>query len=55
MSKTIRMMRMIVPIPMYMAVPLVAVNAGAQVRPREQTLALPTVGPSKPADTPGSQ
>jgi hypothetical protein len=32
MSKTIRMMRTIVPIPMYMAFPLVAVKAGAQIR-----------------------
>jgi hypothetical protein len=48
MRKTTRMMRTIVPIPMYMAFPLVAVNAGAQVLPCQQTLALPTVGLSKP-------
>ena len=49
MRKTTRMMRMIVPTPMYMTFPLVAVNAGAQVLPCQQTLALPTVGLSKPA------
>jgi hypothetical protein len=52
MSKTTRMMTTIVPTPMYMTFPLMAVNAGAQIRPGQQTLALPTVGPSKPADAP---
>jgi hypothetical protein len=33
MSRTTRMIRTIVPIPMYMTLPLVAVNAGAQIRP----------------------
>jgi hypothetical protein len=50
MSKTITMMRMIVPIPMYMAVSSCSSQGqGRRFATCQQAFALPTVGPSKPA------
>jgi hypothetical protein len=53
MSKTITMMRMIVPIPMYMAVsPCSSQGQGRRFATCQQALALPAVGSSKPAGHP---
>jgi hypothetical protein len=50
MSKTTRMIRTIVPTPMYMAFPLVAVNAGAQIRPANRPSHCPqSARPNQPA------
>jgi hypothetical protein len=50
MSKTTRMIRTIVPTPMYMTFPLVAVNAGAQIRPANRPSHCPqSARPNQPA------
>jgi hypothetical protein len=50
MTKTIRMMRTIAPTPMYMTFPLVAVNAGAPIRPAGKPSHCPqSACPNQPA------
>jgi hypothetical protein len=55
MSKTIRMIRTIVPTPMYMAFPSWQSRQERKSAPCQQALALPTVGLSKPAGAPSPQ
>ena len=50
MSKTTRMMTTTVPTPMYMTFPLIAVNAGAQIRPANRPSLCPqSARPNQPA------